>query len=83
MSENTRTFDAEVHIDVDDSNNTTSTAGHNLIINSDCIRLMQSRTPSSSGASGSQGEIAWDSDFIYICVGTNSWKRVGITGLLW
>lgn len=76
MSESTRTFDAEVHIDTDDSNNTSSTAGHNLIINSDCIRLMQSRTPASASATATQGEIAWDSSYIYIATGTNTWRRV-------
>ncbi len=45
-------------------------------INGDLI--IKSKTPATAGAAGTQGEIAWDSDWIYICTATNTWKRVGI-----
>jgi hypothetical protein len=35
-------------------------------------------TPSSASDVGVAGQIAWDSSFIYICIATNTWKRVGI-----
>lgn len=35
-------------------------------------------TPASSGAVGAAGQIAWDSSYIYVCIGSNSWKRVAI-----
>jgi hypothetical protein len=35
-------------------------------------------TPASAGATGTAGEIRWDSGFIYICVAANTWKRVAI-----
>lgn len=35
-------------------------------------------TPATSGAAGITGQIAWDASYIYVCVATNSWKRVGI-----
>lgn len=35
-------------------------------------------TPTSSSATGSVGDIAWDSDYIYICTATNTWKRLSI-----
>lgn len=35
-------------------------------------------TPASAAAAGTTGTIAWDSSFIYVCVATNTWKRVGI-----
>jgi hypothetical protein len=33
-------------------------------------------TPSTSGATGTQGDISWDASYIYICTATNTWKRV-------
>jgi hypothetical protein len=34
--------------------------------------------PSSSSSSGDAGDIAFDSSYIYVCIGTNSWGRVAI-----
>ena len=31
--------------------------------------------PSSSGAPGQTGEMAWDDNYVYICVAPNTWKR--------
>lgn len=47
-------------------------------VNSDTIRIRNSKTPASAGATGNQGDIAWDSSYIYICTATNTWKRVAI-----
>lgn len=35
-------------------------------------------TPSSASDTGTTGQIAWDASFIYIAVGTNTWKRAAI-----
>lgn len=35
-------------------------------------------TPASAGAAGSEGRICWDASYIYVCVATNTWKRVAI-----
>lgn len=35
-------------------------------------------TPASASATGTQGTITWDADYIYICTATNTWKRVAI-----
>jgi hypothetical protein len=35
--------------------------------------------PSSSSAAGSPGQISWDANYVYICVGTNTWKRAALT----
>lgn len=48
-------------------------------INSISLRINSSHTPSSASDFGKEGEIAWDTNYIYICVGTNTWKRVGIS----
>jgi hypothetical protein len=34
--------------------------------------------PASAAATGSEGQIAWDADYIYICTATDTWKRVAI-----
>jgi hypothetical protein len=34
--------------------------------------------PASAAATGSEGQIAWDSGFIYVCTAANTWKRVAI-----
>ena len=36
------------------------------------------KTPSSASDTGTTGDIAWDSNYIYVCVATNTWKRVAI-----
>lgn len=35
--------------------------------------------PASSSAAGTQGEWAWDSNYIYVCTALNTWKRVAIS----
>ena len=34
--------------------------------------------PATSTSTGTAGEIRYDSNYIYVCVATNTWKRVGI-----
>lgn len=36
------------------------------------------QTPASASATCATGQIAWDTDFIYVCTGTNTWKRAAI-----
>jgi hypothetical protein len=42
------------------------------------VGKIKTGTPASAGAAGVAGQIRWDSSFIYICVATNTWKRVAI-----
>ena len=69
--------------DIDGTNIGTSTPGAGtfsaLVTTADHIRINTSQTPASSSASGAAGEIAWDSNYIYVCVATNSWKRVALS----
>jgi len=37
-----------------------------------------STVPSSATDTGIAGTIAWDANYIYVCVATNTWKRVAI-----
>ena len=50
-----------------------------LQANADHIIITTSQTPASASAAGTQGEVAWDSDYIYVCIATNTWKRVALS----
>lgn len=50
-----------------------------LDVNSDNIRVRTSKTPASAGASGNAGQICWDSNYLYVCVATNTWKRSALS----
>jgi len=50
-----------------------------LDVNSDAIRIRTSQTPATSGSSGNQGNICWDSSYLYIAIGTNTWKRAALS----
>jgi hypothetical protein len=58
---------------------TSSDSGGALLqVNGDRIRVGTAKTPATSGATGTTGEIAWDADYIYVCTATNTWKRSAI-----
>ena len=44
-------------------------------IQSDSICLPMNKTISSSTSTGIKGSICWDSNYLYVCVDTNTWKR--------
>lgn len=50
-----------------------------LDIGGDILRLRNSKTPASASASGNQGSMAWDTDYLYVCTATNTWKRAALT----
>ena len=50
-----------------------------LILNANNIDITSSLTPASAADTGTQGQIAWDANYIYVCIATNTWKRVAIT----
>jgi hypothetical protein len=59
---------------------TSSDSGGALLqVNGDRVRIATAKTPASSGATGTTGEIAWDADYIYVCTATNTWKRTAIS----
>jgi hypothetical protein len=41
--------------------------------------LIATDAPASASATGSPGMITWDTDYIYICVAADTWKRVAIS----
>lgn len=42
----------------------------------DTFRIETTKTPASAADSGSAGQIAWDTSFLYIATGTNQWRRI-------
>ena len=46
--------------------------------NTRSIRIRQSFTPSSASDFGQKGEIAWDDNYLYVCVDVDTWKRVSL-----
>ena len=50
-----------------------------LDINSNILRLRTAKTPATAGADGNQGDIAWDANYLYVCVSTNTWKRSALS----
>lgn len=57
----------------------TATPTSMLDVRSDSIRISTAKTPSSAADTCTQGIIAWDSNFMYVCVATNTWKRSAIS----
>ena len=54
-------------------------AGANaLVVSGGNLVLATSYTPPSSSSTGSIGELAWDSDFLYFCYAPNTWGRVAV-----
>jgi len=59
---------------------TTTSTGVNIVgqILTNNIRLDNPTVPTSATDTGSAGSISWDADYIYVCVATDTWKRVAI-----
>ena len=49
-----------------------------LDVDDNMIRVRDSFTPASANASGRQGQICWDANYLYICVAPSTWKRVAL-----
>ena len=43
------------------------------------LRVRTAQTPASATAAGNQGEWAWDANFVYVCINTNTWRRAALT----
>jgi len=43
------------------------------------LGAVQSGTPASATAAGTQGQIRWNANYIYVCTAANTWKRVAIS----
>lgn len=50
-----------------------------LDVNGDTIRVRTGKTPASASATGNEGDICWDANYIYVCTSTNTWKRAALS----
>ena len=48
-------------------------------IQSDSIAIQNSKTPSSASDTGQAGQICWDTNYLYVCVASNTWKRIALS----
>lgn len=72
-------LDVAWHTELDDLNVSGVSTFQNLDINSNSIRLRTTKTPASATDTGEEGQICWDADYVYVCVGTDTWKRSAIS----
>lgn len=77
-----QTIDGQLFIN-SDVMDTTSTKDRCLSLNGDTFRISSNRTIAEADSNGYKGEICWDSNYIYVCVADNTWKRVAIANTLW
>jgi hypothetical protein len=59
---------------------TTTAGASKLVVDDDSIQINTSKTPSSATDTGTTGQVAWDGSYIYVCIGTNQWRRAAISG---
>lgn len=61
--------------------NTVLVSVQNLLGNSaiNCVSIPVPSTPANSTANGVQGQITWDSGYIYVCVANGTWKRSALS----
>lgn len=50
-----------------------------LRVQSDSIAVQNSKTPSSASDTGQAGQICWDTNYLYVCVSSNTWKRIALS----
>lgn len=50
-----------------------------LDVNGDKLRIREKYTPATSTDACSQGQMAWDDEYVYVCVTENKWKRTELT----
>lgn len=52
---------------------------NDLTLSGDTLIIATSKTPSSASDTGTTGHIAWDTNYIYVAVAANTWKRSALT----
>ena len=57
---------------------TTDSATDTITLSS-ALSTASASAPASANSTGTTGTIAYDSNYIYICTATNTWKRASLT----
>ena len=50
-----------------------------LDINGNRLKIRTARTIANADDNGEVGEISWDANYLYVCVNTDTWKRVALS----
>jgi hypothetical protein len=68
---------ADVQVNVNGTGNVAvfSTSGATFI----GLTVTTSNTPATSSSTGTTGQIQWDSNYVYVCIAPNTWKRANIS----
>ena len=69
------TAKVDVRIDSDDGNVTKQATLGTALTGS----TLSTGTPATAAATGTTGTLQYDASYLYVCVATDTWKRVGIT----
>ena len=48
-------------------------------VSTDTLRIASPYVPSTPTSTGTEGDLAWDENFLYVCVAANTWARTGIS----
>lgn len=68
------------HSYIDQDVTTSSTPNFASVnLSGDHINIATTKTPSSGSDTGTAGDVGWDSDYLYVCIITDTWKRVKLT----
>ena len=59
-------------------NNSAGSAAIFRVTNAGAVIIPTTSTPASAAATGTTGTIAWDTNYLYVCTATNTWKRAAI-----
>lgn len=57
---------------------TSNLTGAGYVVSLDGATLVWVAVPASATAPGTPGNIAADASFLYVCIATNTWVRVGL-----
>lgn len=60
------------------SDSDASNATKNFTVGSLRNYMVTSSAPATASSTGIAGTLAYDSDYLYVCIATNTWKRVAI-----
>lgn len=47
-------------------------------IKTDTLKLASPYVPSTPTSAGTEGQLAWDENFLYVCIDDNLWARTNI-----
>jgi hypothetical protein len=42
------------------------------------LGISSTNVPTLANSAGTTGQVTWDSDYLYVCIATNTWKRANL-----